>query len=146
MTALPDDSSGQASLDTGRFLWESNGDVVEEAIFSNDCAQPVCTTCTGTSSTQTSRFAWPYVAQKTWPYLPWGPVVTPCGDTGLTDSYYPYLVRGYSYAVHYAGKATYKGTLYSGSLTFKGHKDYPLAIVAPDKIYHHSSRLQIYSR
>ena len=131
-------------MDTGRFLWQSNGDTVEEAIFSDNCAQPACTSCISTSYTQSSRFAWPYIATKAWPYYPYGPIVA-CGASGLTDSSWDIMSRGYSNTVNYGGQGTYNGG-FTSTLTFKGIPNYPLAIVAPDKAYHHSSRLQIYTR
>ena len=126
-------------------MWQSNNDPVEEAVFSDNCGQPECTTCTDTAYTQWSRFAWPYLPLRTWPFYPYGPVVA-CGETTeVQEPIYNSLSRGYSNSMNYGSAPTSTGSI-GDTLTFIGYADYPLAIVAPDKIYHHSSKLQIYTR
>ena len=98
-------------------MWQSNGDEVEEAIFSDSCAQPACATCTGVSDTQSSRFAWPYIAKKVWPYYPYA-VLMACGVM-VTDSDWPLMSRGYSNSINYGGLEHYNGA-FRTELTFKG--------------------------
>ena len=139
--ALPDDSNGQESLDTGRFIWQSNNDPVNETIFSGRCAQ-----LNGVSwrrQLHLSRFAYPYL-----PTCEVDCNKDECGNT-LDAGYQPHkkLSRGMS-----AGSYNYKGqnhgqggTNRNSGLRFKGYANYPLALHAWVPDGHYSSRLQIYA-
>ena len=135
-----DNSKGQTSLDTGRFLWQSNGDVVEESVFSPQCAQPECASCVSYSG-DSYRFGWPY-KQKCDPFHGGGCYMDPCGKS-VNDGSWQYQSRGYGETYNYGG-THYQGP-YPNGVIFKGKADYPLAILSPYYYYQHSSRLQIYN-
>ena len=63
---MADDSNGQISLDTGRFLWQSNNEVVNETLFSDRCAQlngnkDACVDCRD-HKLHEFRYAYPYIS------------------------------------------------------------------------------------
>ena len=135
--ALPDDSSGQESLNTGRFLWQSNNDEVDETIFSGRCSQlngVTCSTCSSPGNIHDYRFAYPYLPE--------------CGSSCNSDDCGNSIFEGNGDKLSRGKLATrrnYGGRDHAENGRFKGHADFPLAIIAPLVGEHHASRLQIYA-
>ena len=135
--ALPDNSNGQESLNTGRFLWQSNNDEVDETIFSGRCAQlngVPCSTCLDSPDMHRYRFAYPYI-----PNCGGDCDYDVCGNR-LKDAVGDMLSRGYL-----APGYNYYSQPHGSDGQFFGREDFPLSIIAWSSVGHHASRLPIFA-